>query len=177
MGVCWWTVMNAVIEHGTPLVENPDAAGVEERPAGPVHRPKEASHRDQVSLAVSQRRRRMHHRVGIADHRRQRCRIAEVAARHLDVAAAQAFLGLFGGHHADHVVTVLEQSVDDGTADVATGTETTTFITCTSLGGSVNSSDSGGASMKSRYLSRRSPNRGYPLWPPQARRGTIRRWP
>ena len=23
-GVCWWTVMNAVIEHGTPLVDDPD---------------------------------------------------------------------------------------------------------------------------------------------------------
>ena len=22
-GVCWWTVMNAVIEHGTPLVDDP----------------------------------------------------------------------------------------------------------------------------------------------------------
>jgi transposase len=26
-GVCWWTVMNAVIEHGTPLVEDPDRIG------------------------------------------------------------------------------------------------------------------------------------------------------
>ncbi len=26
-GVCWWTVMNAVIEHGTPLVDNPDRVG------------------------------------------------------------------------------------------------------------------------------------------------------
>jgi transposase len=24
LGVCWWTVMNAVIEHGTPLVDDPD---------------------------------------------------------------------------------------------------------------------------------------------------------
>jgi len=23
LGVCWWTVMNAVIEHGTPLVDDP----------------------------------------------------------------------------------------------------------------------------------------------------------
>jgi hypothetical protein len=22
--VCWWTVMNAVAEHGTPLVDDPD---------------------------------------------------------------------------------------------------------------------------------------------------------
>jgi transposase len=27
-GVCWWTVMNAVIEHGTPLVDDPDRVGV-----------------------------------------------------------------------------------------------------------------------------------------------------
>ncbi len=26
-GVCWWTVMNAVIEHGTPLVDSPDRVG------------------------------------------------------------------------------------------------------------------------------------------------------
>lgn len=26
-GVCWWTVMNAVIEHGTPLVDTPDRVG------------------------------------------------------------------------------------------------------------------------------------------------------
>ena len=25
--MCWWTVMNAVIEHGTPLVDDPDRAG------------------------------------------------------------------------------------------------------------------------------------------------------
>jgi transposase len=27
LGVCWWTVMTAVIEHGTPLVEDPDRVG------------------------------------------------------------------------------------------------------------------------------------------------------
>ena len=27
MGVCWWTVMNAVVEHGTPLVDDPDRVG------------------------------------------------------------------------------------------------------------------------------------------------------
>ncbi len=27
MGVCWWTVMNAVIEHGTPLVDDPERIG------------------------------------------------------------------------------------------------------------------------------------------------------
>ena len=27
LGVCWWTVMNAVIEHGTPLVDDPDRVG------------------------------------------------------------------------------------------------------------------------------------------------------
>jgi transposase len=27
LGVCWWTVMSAVIEHGTPLVEDPDRVG------------------------------------------------------------------------------------------------------------------------------------------------------
>ena len=27
MGVCWWTVMNAVIEHGTPLVDDPGRIG------------------------------------------------------------------------------------------------------------------------------------------------------
>jgi transposase len=27
MGVCWWTVMNAVIEHGTPLVDDPARVG------------------------------------------------------------------------------------------------------------------------------------------------------
>ena len=32
-GVCWWTVMNAVIEHGTPLVDDPDRVG-----AGPPAR-------------------------------------------------------------------------------------------------------------------------------------------
>jgi transposase len=25
--VCWWTVMNAVVEHGTPLVDDPDRVG------------------------------------------------------------------------------------------------------------------------------------------------------
>jgi len=28
LGVCWWTVMNAVIEHGTPLVDDPGRVGV-----------------------------------------------------------------------------------------------------------------------------------------------------
>jgi transposase len=28
LGVCWWTVMSAVIEHGTPLVDAPDRVGV-----------------------------------------------------------------------------------------------------------------------------------------------------
>jgi transposase len=28
LGVCWWTVMNAVIEHGTPLVDDPERVGV-----------------------------------------------------------------------------------------------------------------------------------------------------
>jgi len=27
LGVCWWTIMNAVTEHGTPLVDNPDRIG------------------------------------------------------------------------------------------------------------------------------------------------------
>jgi len=27
LGVCWWTVMNAVIEHGTPLVDDPRRIG------------------------------------------------------------------------------------------------------------------------------------------------------
>ncbi len=27
LGVCWWTVMNAVIGHGTPLVDDPDRIG------------------------------------------------------------------------------------------------------------------------------------------------------
>ncbi len=27
LGVCWWTVMNAVIEHGTPLVDDPNRIG------------------------------------------------------------------------------------------------------------------------------------------------------
>lgn len=27
LGVCWWTVMNAVVEHGTPLVDAPDRVG------------------------------------------------------------------------------------------------------------------------------------------------------
>ena len=27
LGVCWWTVMNAVTEHGTPLVDDPDRIG------------------------------------------------------------------------------------------------------------------------------------------------------
>ena len=26
-GVCWWTIMNAVIEHGTPLVDDPHRIG------------------------------------------------------------------------------------------------------------------------------------------------------
>ncbi len=26
-GVCWWTVMNAVVEHGTPLVDDPNRVG------------------------------------------------------------------------------------------------------------------------------------------------------
>ena len=28
LGMCWWTVMNAVVEHGTPLVDDPDRIGV-----------------------------------------------------------------------------------------------------------------------------------------------------
>ena len=28
LGVCWWTVMNAVVEHGSPLVDDPDRIGV-----------------------------------------------------------------------------------------------------------------------------------------------------
>jgi transposase len=27
LGVCWWTVMNAVVEHGTPLVDDPERVG------------------------------------------------------------------------------------------------------------------------------------------------------
>ena len=27
LGVCWWTVINAVIEHGTPLVDDPGRIG------------------------------------------------------------------------------------------------------------------------------------------------------
>ena len=27
LGVCWWTVMDAVVEHGTPLVDDPDRVG------------------------------------------------------------------------------------------------------------------------------------------------------
>jgi hypothetical protein len=27
LGVCWWTVMNAVIEHGTRLVDDPERVG------------------------------------------------------------------------------------------------------------------------------------------------------
>ena len=27
LGVCWWTVMAAVVEHGTPLVDDPDRVG------------------------------------------------------------------------------------------------------------------------------------------------------
>ncbi len=27
LGVCWWTVMNAVIGHGTPLVDDPHRVG------------------------------------------------------------------------------------------------------------------------------------------------------
>lgn len=27
-GVCWWTVMNAIIQHGKPLVDEPDRVGV-----------------------------------------------------------------------------------------------------------------------------------------------------
>lgn len=27
LGVCWWTVMNAVVEHGTPLVDDPGRVG------------------------------------------------------------------------------------------------------------------------------------------------------
>jgi transposase len=26
-GVCWWTIMNAVLEHGTPLVDDPERVG------------------------------------------------------------------------------------------------------------------------------------------------------
>src|SRR5215207_57229 len=28
LGVCWWTIMNAVVEHGTPLVDDPDRIDV-----------------------------------------------------------------------------------------------------------------------------------------------------
>jgi len=28
LGVCWWTVMNAVVEHGTPLVDDPHRVGI-----------------------------------------------------------------------------------------------------------------------------------------------------
>ena len=27
LGVCWWTVMDAVIRHGTPLVDDPARVG------------------------------------------------------------------------------------------------------------------------------------------------------
>src|SRR5829696_3802356 len=27
LGVCWWTILNAVVEHGTPLVDDPDRIG------------------------------------------------------------------------------------------------------------------------------------------------------
>ena len=39
LGVCWWTVMDAVVLHGTPLVEDPErvkkvrALGIDERPS------------------------------------------------------------------------------------------------------------------------------------------------
>ncbi len=32
LGVCWWTIMNAVTEHGTPLVDDPDRVGVVTQP-------------------------------------------------------------------------------------------------------------------------------------------------
>jgi transposase len=32
MGVCWWTVMGAVIEHGSPLVDNPARVGPTTKP-------------------------------------------------------------------------------------------------------------------------------------------------
>ena len=31
LGVCWWTLMNAVVEHGTPLVDDPDRIGAVEQ--------------------------------------------------------------------------------------------------------------------------------------------------
>jgi transposase len=31
LGVCWWTVMNAVVEHGTPLVDDPRRVGAVEQ--------------------------------------------------------------------------------------------------------------------------------------------------
>jgi transposase len=34
LGVCWWTVMNAVGEHGTPLVDDPDRIGAVTHPGG-----------------------------------------------------------------------------------------------------------------------------------------------
>lgn len=27
LGVCWWTIMNAVVEHGTLLVDDPERVG------------------------------------------------------------------------------------------------------------------------------------------------------
>jgi transposase len=31
LGVCWWTVMNAVVEHGTPLMDDPNRIGAVEQ--------------------------------------------------------------------------------------------------------------------------------------------------
>ena len=49
LGVCWWTVMNAVIEHGTPLVDDPGRIGARRSTRGgrdllPVRQPVSRHH-------------------------------------------------------------------------------------------------------------------------------------
>ena len=64
LGVCWWTVMDAVVLHGTPLVEDPKRG---EKGPGPRHR------RDLVPLGHERAPHHLRHRPrrsrSQADHR------------------------------------------------------------------------------------------------------------
>jgi len=56
LGVCWWTVMNAVIEHGTPLVDDPARVG-QVRQLGV----------DETSFLKANRRHRIVYATGMVD--------------------------------------------------------------------------------------------------------------
>ncbi len=60
LGVCWWTVMNAVVLHGTPLVDDPERVG-KVRALGI----------DETSFLAANRERSTIYATGLVDLRRQ----------------------------------------------------------------------------------------------------------